>query len=268
MPDRVPEPPRRPVARLEDDAGETAQQDADEKKPKKKKKKKKKKKPKKKDAKTSGSEGDPAKAAKARKEAARKRVAGRGLLKVLGAKREGGDGALSDVFNDGEGEGSLGSAFSGIKGVDIATEDGESGTRGGGNGEAVGVGDLETKGGGRVRTGQKRETAVRGELAEQTPEVDGSLDPAAVRRAMRRRLSAIKSCYERALKRNRNLKGKLIISFEINARGRVRNVSFGGSVGSRKMESCIRRIARRWVLPRPDDPPVFVDFPVVLTPSG
>lgn len=266
MPDRIPEPPRSPVATIGDE-GKKKDVEEDE-----KGKKDEEKKPKKKpdtDKKKAEVEGDPEKAAKAKKAEAARKAAGRGLLGVLGAKGNGaGEGAIADVFGEGGSATSLGEAFSGIQGVDIATEGGQTGTRGGGSGESVGVGTLGTAGGGSVTTGKKRETVVRGEMTEQTPEVDGSLDAAAIRAVMNRKKSGIKACYENALKRDRNLKGKLVISFEVDERGRVRNVSFGGSLRSKDVEGCIRRLTGSWRFPRPEGGPVFVDYPVVFAPAG
>ncbi|MBX2810505.1 MAG: AgmX/PglI C-terminal domain-containing protein [Myxococcales bacterium] len=201
-----------------------------------------------------------------RRQRAKQQVAGRGLLGVIGTTKVGGGGALADVFKEGGASRSMQAAFSGIKGVDLATQ--QTGrTRGGAGGNAVGVGKLSTRGGGDVSAGKKSETRVSGELDAQTPEVDGSLDPASIRRVMNRKKSGIKACYENALKRNRKLSGKLVISFEIDARGRLQNLDFGGSLNSKTVEQCIKKISRSWRFPRPRGGSVFVDYPIVFTPS-
>lgn len=264
MPDRVPEPPRQEMA-----SNVPAEKKAEEKKPAKEPEKK----PAKKQAKKAESKKkprNPPPSPEKRRAKAKQQVAKRGLLGVIGTTRGsgGGGGALADVFREGGASRDMQAAFSGIKGVDIATKGGEGGTRGRGSGEAVDVGNLSTRGGGNVSSGKKSETRVTGELAEQAPEVDGSLDPSAIRRVMNRKKSGIKACYENALKRNRQLSGKLVISFEINERGRLQNLSFGGSLSSKDLEKCIGRIARSWRFPRPDGGPVFVDYPIVFTPSN
>src|SRR5687768_12838054 len=118
MPDRLPEPPKEAIA--EEGSGEKEKAKDEPKKESKGKK--------------GGNKGkvDEEAAARARKEAIRKAVAGKGLLKVLGAKGGRDAGALNDVFSDGGAVGELGDAFSGIQGVDIVGEGGEIGTRGGG----------------------------------------------------------------------------------------------------------------------------------------
>lgn len=257
MPDRVPEPPKEALA---DNTQADQQKKAAEKKPAKKPGKKAN------DAKkTPGKQAS----AKARKEALAKRVAGKGLLKVLGAKGSGGSGALQDVFAEGNGAmGDLGEAFSGIQGVDIATSGGQSGTRGGGSGEGVGIGALATEGGGSVKTGQKREAAVKGSASAQAPEVDGELSQTQITRVMRRQLKALRDCYERALKRNRGLSGKIVIRFEILETGRTDSIEFDDEMGSSEVLSCIRRRAKYWRFPKPEGGSVFVAYPIVFTPSS
>src|SRR5688572_6753406 len=257
MPDRAPEPPKDAIA--EEGAGEKEKEKGEE--PKKEK-----------GGKKGANKGkvDEEAANRARKEAIRKAVAGKGLLKVLGAKGTGRDaGALADVFSDGGVTGELGDAFSGIQGVDIASSGGESGTRGGGSGEGVGIGALGTEGGGSFETGTKSEYAVKGSVKEQTPDVDGELSQAEIAKVMRRQLNALRDCYERALKRNRKLAGKLIIRFEILESGRTSNIEFeDSSLNSPEVRQCIESRAKYWRFPKPDGGSVFVAYPIIFTPAG
>jgi hypothetical protein len=255
MPDRLPEPPKDAIA--DEGAGEKEKAKDEPKKESKGKK--------------GGNKGkvDEEAAARARKEAIKKAVAGKGLLKVLGAKGGRDAGALNDVFDEGGVTGELGDAFSGIQGVDIAGEGGESGTRGGGSGEGVGIGSLGTAGGGSFETGTKSEYAVKGSVKEQAPEVDGELSQAEIARVMRRQLNALRDCYERALKRNRKLAGKLIIRFEILESGRTSNIEFeDASLNSPEVRQCIEGRAKYWRFPRPDGGSVFVAYPIIFTPAG
>jgi outer membrane biosynthesis protein TonB len=256
MPDRIPQPPKKQVAEVDEGAGEDEPEEPVEKKEPEKKKPEKKK----------GDSSD--KPAKASREEIKKQVAGKGLLKVLGANREGGGGALADVFSEDDGGSSLSDAFSGVQGVDIAGSAGQKGTRGGGSGEGVGIGDLATEGGGSVQTGQKTETRISGTARAEAPEVDGELDAAKINAVMKRKMSAIKACYESALKRDPKLSGKLVIEMEILEDGRINIEAFSGSLRSSDVESCVRRRARSWRFPRPDGGTVFVSIPIVLTPSS
>ncbi|MEL7368454.1 MAG: AgmX/PglI C-terminal domain-containing protein [Myxococcota bacterium] len=254
MPDRVPEPPKPPEA-PKDDLGE---QQAKKAKPKAKAKAKAKKAPKKA---TKAS-------AQAKKDALKKQVAGKGLLKVLGASRSGGDSALNDVFSEGGSAiGDLGKAFDGIQGVDVAG-DASAGTRGSGSGQGVGIGELETEGGGNVKAGVKREAAVSGSARVEAPAVDGELSQAAISRVLNRQKKALRDCYERALKRNRGLKGKIVISFEILETGRTSDVSIDDQMGSSAVSRCIAGRVKYWRFPKPAGGSVFVDLPIVFQPSN
>ena len=256
MPDRKPEPPKPPAP--VDEQAKNDEKKVEEKKPKPKKKPGgKKKAPKKTEA-----------SAKAKKDELKKKVAGKGLLKVLGANRSGAGQALSDVFSEGTGAiGDLGKAFDGIQGVDVAG-DAAAGTRGRGAGDRVGIGELETEGGGNVKAGVKSEARVSGTAQVEAPEVDGELSQAAINRVLNRQKKALRDCYERALKRNRGLKGKIVISFEILETGRTAEISINDQMGSKAVSSCIRKRVRYWRFPRPDGGSVFVDLPIVFQPSA
>jgi hypothetical protein len=257
MPDRMPEPPKEEVKDTGADKGKDKQKEKGESKAKGSGKKK------------GGDKAvDEEAAARARKERLTKQVAGQGLLRVLGANSRHG-GALNDVFSEGGAVGQLGDAFSGIQGVDIAGSGGERGTRGGGSGTGVGIGDLQTEGGGNVKTGAKIEASVAGNLKTEAPEVDGKLSESEINSVMKRQLKALRDCYEGALKRNRTLAGKLVIKFEIEESGRTQNIEFEeDSLGSPDVKECIMRRAKYWRFPKPDGGSVFVAYPIVFTPAS
>jgi outer membrane biosynthesis protein TonB len=209
----------------------------------------------------------------ARRARVRQKVAGKGLLKILGARgpgAAGGEGAISDVFSEGGGAGDLDAAFDGLAGVGIATSAGEGSRRGAGGGEAAGIGDLATEGGGSANVGAKGAARVRGRVgARAVEDVDGSLDPKAITAAIKRRLSGIKRCYEAQLKRNPKLSGKIVVTFVIDERGRVSEARVDtDTMGDRAVTSCIVSLIRRVRFPKPDDGTVQASFPFVFTPAG
>jgi len=271
MPDREPEPPRDPETEQEEETGDKEEEQPKKEKAKKKKKKKDKKSSKDKNkAKGKAKPVDKEAAARARKAAITKKVSGKGLLGVIGVKGRAGDaGALADVFKDGgDDDGSLGDAMSGIQGVELADRDG-AGTRGGGAGEATGIGDIGTEGGGNVETGGKAEARVSGRVDTQAPEVDGDLSPNKVQKAMKKYLSGVKDCYERALKRNPKLSGKIVIGFEILENGKVAEFEFPtDNVKSDEVRKCIKKRSRMWRFPKPEGGSVYVEFPLVFEPSN
>lgn len=100
------------------------------------------------------------------------------------------------------GQGGQGIATEGISGI---------GTKGRGSGDA-GYGTVGTGSGkGRVTI----------DVPGNDAEFVGTIDKEAVRRVIRSILSQIRACYERSLRRDPTLTGKVVINFEIGAGGRV-----------------------------------------------
>lgn len=210
-----------------------------------------------------------ARAKAARTAKIRESIQGRGMLAVLGSAGDGpGSGAVADVFGEGGIGGDLDGAFDGIQGVGIATGSGDRSTRGGGSGDAATIADLATQGGGSVDMGTKRETRV-GRVTTEGPEVDGKLDSEAVAKEVRKRMRMVQDCYEKELKRDPALSGKIEIEFTIGEDGRV----VDARVASNKMDSdavgeCIVSRLRHWKFPQPDGGSVTVNFPFIFAPSS
>jgi TonB family protein len=209
-----------------------------------------------------------AKARAARNAKIRKSIEGRGMLAILGTMGTGAaTGAVADVFGEGGIGGDLDSAFDGIAGVGLATG-GARTTRGGGSGSAASIGGLATSGGGKVGLGGKRETRL-GSVATAAPEVDGALDSDAISRVVRTRKRMVQDCYERELKRDPSLSGKIEIEFTIDESGRVSEAYVSrNQMGSDAVGDCITARIRRWRFPKPDGGSVTVNFPFIFTPSS
>jgi hypothetical protein len=208
----------------------------------------------------------------ARAAAVAKAVQSKGMLKVLGALGPGGSGgAVSDVFGAGGGMTDVASALSGAGGVAVATDPGAGGGRkGGGQGGAASIGDLATSGGGAVGYGTKTEVKVSGTVATEAAEIDSSdIDQAKLGAFVRARMGLVKSCYENALKRNPNLKGKLVIRFTILETGRVADVAASlNTLGASEVAACIINTMRSWQTQFKPSGPVTVEYPFLFTPSN
>jgi hypothetical protein len=102
------------------------------------------------------------------------------------------------------------------------------------------------------------------------PQVETNEIPAdALNRWLRARTSAVQACYERELKRNHALHGRLVVRFSITPRGRVEDLSFDeDTLGSAGVTSCIAGIAHGWVLPFTPPADVGVSFPWVFAPAS
>jgi TonB family protein len=81
-------------------------------------------------------------------------------------------------------------------------------------------------------------------------------------------MSAIKACYERALKRNPNLSGKVVVRWTITAAGTVNGVDIDqDTLGDSEVTNCIKGLVARWRFPTPQGGSVEVSFPFVFQAS-
>lgn len=72
-------------------------------------------------------------------------------------------------------------------------------------------------------------------------------DQDAVQAVVTRHNNSIQYCYERELKRNPNLKGKIVLRFVITPSGTVKNVEMlSSTLNNRKVHQCIISRVRRW----------------------
>jgi TonB family protein len=195
-----------------------------------------------------------------------------GILKLLGAKADG-SGSIADVLGKGDVDRDQEKAFQGVGGLTVATSDAslrgvKSGT--GGSGKVADIGSLRGAGtiaGGNTGAGAT-EKRVSGVVKSEAPAVDGELDPALVSKEVRARIGAVKACYERALKRNPNLSGKVKVRWTITAAGTVSGVDIADdSMGDSEVSSCIKQLVARWRFPAPSGGSVEVEFPFVFTAS-
>src|SRR3954465_8254366 len=195
-----------------------------------------------------------------------------GLLKLLGAKSDGG-GSIADVLGKGDVDRDQEKAFQGVGGVGVASNNDQlRGIKSGGSGSGrvAAVGGL--RGGGSIAGGGTGEAAaekkVSGSVKSEAPAVDGELDPAMVAKEVRSRLGAIKACYERALKRNPTLSGKVVIHWTITAAGTVSGIDVeNDTMGDNEVASCIKGLVARWRFPAPAGGSVEVSFPFVFQAS-
>jgi outer membrane biosynthesis protein TonB len=195
-----------------------------------------------------------------------------GLLKLLGAKAEG-EGSIADVLGKGDVDRDQEKAFQGVGGVGVASgNDQLRGIKAGGSGSGRVADAGSLRGGGSIAGGgtgaAATEKKVSGVVKSEAPAVDGELDPAMVAKEVRSRLGAIKACYERALKRNPNLSGKVVIHWTITQAGTVSGVDVEqDTLGDAEVASCIKSLVARWRFPAPSGGSVDVSFPFVFQSS-
>jgi TonB family protein len=83
------------------------------------------------------------------------------------------------------------------------------------------------------------------------------------------RLRSVQGCYEKELKLNPALKGKVVVRFVIRTTGRVGDVSIDqNTMGSAGVGSCIVNLVRTWVFPMKLEEDTPVSFPFVFSSGG
>ncbi|MEY2933358.1 MAG: hypothetical protein RL033_4107 [Pseudomonadota bacterium] len=202
-------------------------------------------------------------------------------LSFLAARTQGSDelSALGDIWSDQVGEAAgNGLAMTG------------TGLRGGGPGEGVGVGGLNTIGragngpggpGGPGSGGNGREgtalSAMRAtgghrtsvpRLREVDTRINGRLPPDTIRRVVRQNHTRLKLCYEKGLMSNPTLSGRVNVRFVIGGEGRVTHVSEAGSdLPDSSVVRCVTRAFYDIGFPKPEGGIVTVVYPIAFQPE-
>jgi hypothetical protein len=98
---------------------------------------------------------------------------------------------------------------------------------------------------------------------------DGTLDAGRVAGVLRANIGGIRGCYERALRNNPTLSGRLEVRFTIGTSGRVTgSPSTSGLSAAPDVGSCIASRVRSLVFPAPEGGSVDFSFPFNFAPGG
>jgi TonB family protein len=205
-----------------------------------------------------------------------KDVAKKTILNVLGTKGGDGPGSILDNLTEGATDVKISEAFDGTDGIMVANKKGLSRDRriGSSRGKVTGIDKGALKGTRRgVGSGSKgTERTVKGSVRVKKPTETfgtGVLDQSSIASVINRRKGAVKSCYEKQLKRNPKLRGKVSIQFTILRSGRVGQVkAVEDTTGDPMVGRCIVQKMKRWRFPKPDGGEVTVAFPFVFAPSS
>ncbi|RKI45369.1 energy transducer TonB [Corallococcus sp. AB004] len=201
------------------------------------------------------------------------RVAGTGLLKLLGGKGPGGGDAIADVLGNSGSGANVADALAGATaggaltagsggGNGIANPQGDTG------GKMAGIGATQTSGAGTVNTGQKQVVKVP-QVVDSVPEVDSSeVKPKDLARFIQSRKASIQRCYENGLKRDPSLKGRVMVRFDLTPQGRASNVEVEEStLRSDEVINCIKTTMRAWTFPFKPSDDVPVSYPFIFSPG-
>lgn len=77
----------------------------------------------------------------------------------------------------------------------------------------------------------------------------------------------VQTCYERRLKDDNLLQGSMTILLTIGGSGSVRAVSVSGSLNDPQVYSCVKRVAKTWKFPKPENGCLRTSVPFQMTPK-
>ncbi|MDB4930206.1 MAG: putative abductin-like protein, partial [Myxococcaceae bacterium] len=141
-----------------------------------------------------------------------------------------------------------------------------------GGGRRLGEGGAVRSTGDDIGTGPEVvHTVVRYTVAPQPIETnggDGVVDADTVARLIRGQLGGIRSCYERELRQNPALAGRLDVNFTLGASGRITRASTAGLAASPNVGTCVTGRLRGLVFPIPQGGSVEFTFPFTFTPGS
>jgi TonB family protein len=199
---------------------------------------------------------------------------------IVGALGEAG-GALQDVLANGAVTGSAQDILAQASGIGVATT--SSGTlrtqSGGATGSGQkGLGTLATAGGQGATQGKGEGTAVTERTVKGRTEVgdggdiggSGDFDASLVVAMIKKRIGAIRACYEKELKRNPTLAGKVTIEFTIQPQGNVTGVKVAqNTTGDDNVGTCVKNAVGGFRFsPGPEGGSVSFSYPFVFAPQN
>ncbi len=187
-------------------------------------------------------------------------AAGYGVLAALTAAGGGsGSSAYADVLGEGSGLGTgiadAGELVSGAAAIQAATQRGQRSriVKGGGFGGEVGETSIDDLVSG-VGVAEGESVARKGtiKLAQET-QVSGAgagtaqRDPEVIDAVINKNKASVEYCYQSQLKLDPNLRGEIVVRFDILPDGRVGSVKIiSSTLNNSKVERCIQRSIRRW----------------------
>lgn len=195
------------------------------------------------------------------REQIKKAVSSQGILGLLTSTSDAAAGSeVEDVLNQGSVTQNLDKALTGVSGLKRGTPGSTDGggaqsrnVRGSRATGGAGIDDLveglgKSEVGGVSRTGDLS-VGESGSLLEEEDQTrnQGARDIDAVAAVVKSHNAAIQYCYQRELKRNPNLRGKVVVRFIINPAGHVIEAKIVSStLNNRRVEQCILNRILRW----------------------
>jgi len=205
----------------------------------------------------------------ARRDDIAKRLAETGLVAILTAKRHE-EGFVADLLQNGAVDRDQETAMRNVGSVQVATENTLPGlgTPAAGGVRVVIPSALRASGAIAIaQVGPTRgERHVESKVMPDPPITDRpGLAPGALAKQLRPYMSGVRACYERSLKNNVNLGGKLIIRLTLSGAGTVIGVEIDNqSIDDAALGACLKALALRWRFSPLPNGGAEVAFPLVF----
>ncbi|MFO0594827.1 MAG: AgmX/PglI C-terminal domain-containing protein [Myxococcaceae bacterium] len=190
-----------------------------------------------------------------------------GMVRLIGSAG-GQDGAFGELLRD-SAVGDVAKALDGATSVRVASVDDATATKqkGAEQGTTQTVELPGTSGLKRVELSDKELAKLDPKVKTEIVEVGGTEIPEdELSRWLNHRKAAVQSCYERELKRQPTLQGRVVIHFGVTPRGRVDHVGFSDdTLRSQAVQVCISNMMKGWVLPFTPEDEVPVSLPFIFS---
>lgn len=198
-----------------------------------------------------------------------------GVARVLGTYGGPGEGTVFDVINSTENN--LGELFAQGMTTTVLADGGDispfvpGGTGISASGSAVQTAGFETGSGPALdRKEEKLERKVAGVTKATNTDVFGDVDKTSIKAAIKHRTSALQHCYNKALRTQPDLAGKMTYTIAISVMGSVTKVDIEeDTVGSSAVSTCARAKIQGWRFPMDGaEEGAEVTFSVVFSGGG
>ena len=130
------------------------------------------------------------------------------------------------------------------------------------------TGALSSSGPGSVGSNALDESRVRGSMKMEAATIANADAECAARikKVIRRKRSQVKLCYEKYLRINPSLKGRVVITFDILETGKTAGIDIKNDTGNKDLARCIKRKSKLWRFGT--ECATHAAFPFVLAPAN
>jgi outer membrane biosynthesis protein TonB len=204
-----------------------------------------------------------------RKEDIKKEVAESSILIKMLTTRGEGTGTAENLWSDADaGLGDLDAIAANATGVKLATEANSGLRKGDGlsNSEAD-IGEVGSAGRGVAAVASGPELQVKANVDMGNADISDVSDGAGVKKVVRAKYGQLKYCYEKSLRSNPQLSGRVEIEFVVGRGGRVTTAGvFANTTGDSPFGECLRGKILRWKFPSTVSG--NIRYPFIFTPSS